>query len=212
MLRTYLIIAFLLLGLAFQGCAALKKLDGSTEEELEKFRMNKNQMWNELQLCRNRNRELQNQVSPLKQGNERITDLEEQIRDLEKENKRLIHEKTELEEKLFAREAKEPQLETRLPGRGQEKDVRKLKIKVLSGDGKLSSAKQLAEKLTKMGYRVRFVDLAPRSTFSQTTVYFSPAVKKEADSLATQLGGSTISKPLTWPSEFDLIVVTGKSP
>ena len=201
MLKTYFIIAFLLLGFTLQGCATMEKLDGSTEDELAKFKMDKNQMWKELKLCRNENRALRNQVSLPKQENQRIADLEEQIRELEKENERLINEKTELEEKLFAPEVKEPE---------QQKDVRKLKIKVLSGDGKIGSAKQMAEKLTEMGYRVSSVALAPRSTFNQTIVYFAPAVKNEADSLATQLGSSTISKPLSWSSEFDLIVVTGK--
>jgi len=212
MLRTYLIIAFALLGLVLEGCTAMEKLDGSTEEELKLFRMNKKQIWNELQRCRNENRKLQNQVSRVTQESQRTTDLQQQIRELENENKRLTSEKTELEDKLLALQVKEREPERGLPGREQKKEVHKLKIKVLSGDGKISSAKQMAEKLTKMGYRVRSVDFAARSNFGQTTVYFAPAVQKHADSLATQLGGSTISKPLSWPSAFDLIVVTGKSP
>ena len=88
-------------------------------------------------------------------------------------------------------------------------DLENLKVKVLSGDGKISSAKQMVKTLVKLGYRVRITGMAPRSNFAATTVYFAPDYQKEANAMAIQLGGNTISKPLSWPSEFNIIVVTG---
>lgn len=88
-------------------------------------------------------------------------------------------------------------------------DLGNLKVKVLSGDGKISSAKQMAKTLIKIGYSVKLTGMAPRSNFAATTVYFAPDYQKEANAMAIQLGGNTISKPLTWPSEFNIIVVTG---
>ncbi|MCX5836879.1 MAG: LytR C-terminal domain-containing protein [Deltaproteobacteria bacterium] len=84
-----------------------------------------------------------------------------------------------------------------------------LKIKVLSGNGKISSAKALSGKLAKLGYRVENIGMASRSNFDVNTVYFAPEYKNEAQQMAARLGGDTIYKPLTWPSVFHMIVVAG---
>ncbi len=84
-----------------------------------------------------------------------------------------------------------------------------LKIKVLSGNGKITFAKALSEKLTKLGYRIENIGMAPRSNFDVNTIYFAQGYKNEAQQMAAQLGGGTIFKPLTWPSVFHMIVVTG---
>jgi len=84
-----------------------------------------------------------------------------------------------------------------------------LKIKVLSGNGKISSAKALSGKLTQLGYRVENIGMAPRSDFDVNTVYFAPEYKNEAQQMAARLGGDTIYKLLTWPSVFHMIVVAG---
>ena len=91
-------------------------------------------------------------------------------------------------------------------------DVRSLKIKVLSGDGNLASAQEMAKRLRSMGYSIRAVDLAPQSSFSRDTVYFTSRSHQQAKRLLSRLGSNVILKPLTWPSVFDLIIVTGKNP
>ena len=90
-------------------------------------------------------------------------------------------------------------------------DIGKLKIKVLSGDGNINSAKQMASRLKKMGYHVKRVDFAPKSTFWKNTLYFAKGSRKQAEALSRRLGGSTVIKPLSWSSIFDIIVVTGRS-
>jgi len=84
-----------------------------------------------------------------------------------------------------------------------------LRIKVLSGDGKADSAKKMARRITSMGYKVESMGMAQSADYPANTVYFAPKYKAEAKALATKLGKETISKPLSWKSVFNLIVVTG---
>ena len=87
----------------------------------------------------------------------------------------------------------------------------KIKIKVSSGDGNLGSANEMAKRLRKMGYKTRLIDYAPQSNFERNTVYFSKESENQAKHLSAGLGGDTILVPMDAPSEFDLIVVTGKN-
>ena len=45
----------------------------------------------------------------------------------------------------------------------------------------------------------------------RATIYFDPNSKYEAKRINADLGDNFLLKPLSWPSEFDLIVVTGSS-
>ena len=85
-----------------------------------------------------------------------------------------------------------------------------LKIKVLSGDGNIASAKGLSKKLGKMGYQVKLIDKAPRSDFDTTIVYYGKDHRAAAETMAKRLGSGTATRPLTWSSDFDIIVVTGR--
>jgi phage shock protein A len=87
--------------------------------------------------------------------------------------------------------------------------AKSVKIKVLSGDGKLPSARKMAKRLIKMGYKVQAIDLAPRSNIKKNMVFYSEDCRQEAEQILKRLGGKTVIKPLSWPSVFNLIVVTG---
>lgn len=84
-----------------------------------------------------------------------------------------------------------------------------LRIKVLSGDGDIKSARNMALKLESAGYVVERIDMAPKSTFTRHTVFHQKSLSNEANSVATVIGASSNVRPLTWRSIFDLIVVTG---
>lgn len=84
-----------------------------------------------------------------------------------------------------------------------------VKVKVLSGNGKISSAKAVFKKLAALGYRVENIGKAPRSNFNVTMVYYAPGYQGEAQRMAAHLGSDAVSKPLTWSSTFHIIVVTG---
>ncbi len=87
-----------------------------------------------------------------------------------------------------------------------------IKIKVLSGDGNIRSARRMAEQLETLGYPVASIDLAPKSNFAQHTLYFSANFFGEAEALATLLNDNDIRlKPLTWPTAFDIILVAVES-
>lgn len=58
-----------------------------------------------------------------------------------------------------------------------------------------------------MGYKIEDIGLASRMDFKVNTIYFAPEYQNEAENLAARLGGETISKPMTWPSVFHIILV-----
>ena len=95
------------------------------------------------------------------------------------------------------------------PAAGRSGGLKSIRLKVLSGDGKIDSARRMSKRLTALGYRVESVGLAQSSDYPANTVYFAANSKKEARALASRLGRDTIVKPLTWKSVFSLIVVTG---
>lgn len=217
MIRACLIIFIVHLCFIFQGCATSEHLEGSSKEEAEEFKMTKEEMWNEMERLKVENANLQRQIDTLREENQRIRDenenkiaevkdenelLNEQINKLKEENKTIGDENQVLTEKLT-----KLQLQYEL-----EKDIGKLRVKVLSGDGDLSSAKEMAKKLKNMGYQIELFGYAPRSNFFRNTVFFAPKFENEAKRLVLSLGGNAITKPVTWSSIFDLIVVTGKSP
>ena len=84
----------------------------------------------------------------------------------------------------------------------------KVRIKVLSGDGQVSSTKQISASLSSMGYRVAKVDKAGRTDFKRTTIYYAPEVKSDAMDIAGRLNAEV--KALTWKSEFNILIVSGR--
>lgn len=223
MSRSLLITLILCVFLILYSCAVLEKMDGSPKDDIEKFKMSKDEMWNELKKARNENIKLQDQVRALQEGNQRIRDeneikigliqdqigsLDEQIVMLQEENKRLTDGNKRLAVKLHrcqlahGTSLSEP----------HEKAISKIKMKVLSGDGDLNSAKEMAKRLRGAGYNIKIFHHANRADFTHTTVYYLPTFLKEAKRLVLLLGEDTIVKPLTWSSAYDIIAVTGKNP
>ncbi|NTW17808.1 MAG: LytR C-terminal domain-containing protein, partial [Syntrophaceae bacterium] len=85
--------------------------------------------------------------------------------------------------------------------------LKALRMKVLSGNGKLSTARDMSTKVAKMGYKSEDIGLASRADYKATTIYYAPEYRMEAEKLAARLGGETISKIMTWPSVFHIILV-----
>ena len=83
------------------------------------------------------------------------------------------------------------------------------KIMVLSGTGDKKSATAMAQKLKGLGYRVARVDMGRKSDSKVNTVYYKERYLSEAEKLAKEIEGE--AKKLSWKSEFELIVITGKS-
>ncbi|MBA4422641.1 MAG: hypothetical protein C0390_05995 [Syntrophus sp. (in: bacteria)] len=171
------------------------------------------------------NRSMSEQQSKIAQANRLIDESSKIIEDLNVQIKQLGEER---EKTVKAVELVEPKKVKETPTktiRGPKKEARKkqaealaasetkvVKIKVLAGDGNIASARRMAKRLVKMGYRVKLIDRAERSDFALNTVYHAVDYGVAADDIVKKLGGNTISLPLTWQSIFDLIIVTGREP
>jgi outer membrane murein-binding lipoprotein Lpp len=83
-----------------------------------------------------------------------------------------------------------------------------VKLKVLSGTGNISSAHTMAKKLQGIGFEAEKKALAPRSNFKKNVVYHAKGHEQTAQKLKNTLGEKTVLKPLSWNSEFDIIVVS----
>jgi hypothetical protein len=235
MYRGLIIVLIMQLGVFIYGCTTLEYIDGSSEEELKKFKMSKYGMIHEIEKVKAHNVNLQRQIdilNTLAKEKQRIIDkkestiaglrgenenelvrlreenelLSEQIKNVTKENQKVKYENKSLV-KILTR-----QKGTLLSqSNALKKYIQKLKIKVLSIDSK-NSAEKMAKRLNEIGYDIKSISYAPQSKFLRNTVYFTQEFKDEAEQLAVSLGDNTTFKPLNWPSVFDLIVVTGKNP
>lgn len=114
-----------------------------------------------------------------------------------------------LEDKVAAAEAEKTQIASKQPTTvAMAMPDNPLKIKVLSGNGKMTSAKNMASRLKTIGYNVERTDLAPSTAFPADIIFHSREYAEQAKALADQLGPSTVLKPLTWKSVFNMIIVT----
>ena len=225
MSRSFLITLILCIIFILQGCGALEYIDGSSKDEIEKFKMSKDEMWNELKKARKENIQLQDQVRALEKENQRTKDEHEnsikalrdqnellngQLIELKEEKQRLTDEKRAHLQKAATLQA---DYETPLSESYElEKCLRGLKIKVLSGNGDLTSAREMSKRLREKGCKIESIHYASRSDFLHNVVYSKPKYQDKAKRLVSCLAGNTIYKPLTWPSAYDIIVVTGKNP
>jgi hypothetical protein len=134
--------------------------------------------------------------------------LSAQVRHLIEEKQRLSAENQEILSRLEQLDNKGRKTAPRKMPATESKEIR---VKVLSGDGNIGSARQMARRLEEMGYQVAQVDFATRSNFMHDTVYFSKNAEDEAKRMVSSLGGRTTTREITWSSSFDIIVVTGLS-
>ena len=122
MFRAYIIILILHLCFMFQGCGAFEQLDGSSKEETKKFKMTKEQIWNEMERLKIKNLKLQRKIGILEKEDQRISDkdesqmarmrdqnavLNEQIDKLKEENQRMSDENQVLAKKITALQLKQ---------------------------------------------------------------------------------------------------------
>jgi hypothetical protein len=222
MFRTYIFVFLLSMGFVFHGCTAFESLNGSSGAEIESYKMNKRAMYAKLHELKSENEELQRQIDSTKEENqlfrvesekkyaqaiERNRTLSQENAKLNEDNRRITEEYENLKKKPAETQVK---AKTSAPASHKAaKGIGRLKIKILSGDGNFNSAKNMAKKLRKNGYTIQLVDQAQRSDFKKTTIYFAPKFKYEAKRLAANLGGNPALKSLSWPSKFNLIIVTG---
>lgn len=222
MSRRVLTVLVMLICMTSYGCAGMTSFDGDSDNEAEKLNKSKGELWNEVKSLKQSNEESRRIIlekqKDIDQLNNQTVDLNKEIEALKlevqqaKEMMQTEIVKTDTEDKSIEDQSNplkdEPVdiVEKTIPD--IRIDPKNLKVKVLSGDGRISSAKAMLRSLTKMGYKAENIGMASRSNFDVTTIYFAPEYKNEAQHLAAQLGGGAVSKSLTWPSIFHIIVVS----
>lgn len=203
------------IGLVFilSGCGTLDFIRGKDKKDTSEPQMSSAEM-------QNRINELEQQIQKAQYENEvkiaRAKDenrmMKQQISRLQEENQRIKDRNTFLESqtpgsvppKQKPKAVKKPPAGPVGPGKSI------LKIKILSGDGSMGSAYRLNDRLKSKGYKVVSIGLAPRSDFAVPTIYYSDKFKEEAEKIGSIIGKNVEIKPLTWSSEFSVIVVSGK--
>jgi len=193
-----------------QGCGAFDFLKGDSgkSKEVEKT---EGKVEQEIARLKAENIDLKQQIAYLKKVSKKS------LQDVHEELAKVKSERDALAEALRKQGGGTQRLSEEILGtqRGAtesgKEGSRDLKIKVLSGDGDLGSAKMMAKRLKEMNYKIRLIGHAPRD-FRANTVYYKPEFERQGRLLVSKLGDNTVMKPLTWSSVFDLIIVTGKHP
>lgn len=213
--------------LTTSGCISPRYSDRSTREELRKSKASIDQI-NEQMSALNKElealkKELQqikevrqkedskaiteegsptDQEAPVKEKQVAIKEKSEEVSVPAPEKKKQIQE-TDISKKDETTKTpdKKPVIQKKLI------DLKTFKIKVLSGNGRLVSARYMSKKLIEMGYKIEDIGIAARADFRENTIYFASDYQKEAEQLEARLGGDTVSRPLTWTSIYHIIVV-----
>lgn len=206
-LKTVLV---LILAFSFLGCTGLKKETSSSQKMLADLQQ-------DLAQCRAEN-------AGTAQAREELAAVkrEEQagIKRLQHENVALALQVKELNEQLDKckkdtaiaavekKVAAQSAAEASAPAaNAQAASKSKNRIKVVYGNGKPASANKLAARLASLGYKVEKTGKAARSNYKSNIVYYGKDAKGTAQKMAKQLKAQ--AKPLTWKSEFNIIVVAG---
>jgi cell division protein FtsB len=193
--------------LVISGCSTLGFFDKSSKDDLERSKASIAHLNDQLADLNKELDTLKKEVQQLKEEAQK----EEEEAGMEEDSLTgqtgTVAEKQIQEEVIESKTEKKKTTEGQPAIQGKEIDIKALKVKVLSGNGKLSSAREMSKKLIRMGYKVSDIELGPRKDFTVNTIYFASNYQKEAQQLAVRLGGKTVCKPLTWNSIFNIIVV-----
>lgn len=81
-------------------------------------------------------------------------------------------------------------------------------IVVVSGTGKGASAKKMALRLSKLGYRVDKIAETPQKGYNKNVVFYAEPNRETAARLASRIGGKTIVKPMDWQSKYGIAVIS----
>ncbi|HRR40822.1 MAG TPA: LytR C-terminal domain-containing protein [Syntrophales bacterium] len=197
----------------FSGCASLKCLDGSCERQIQVLTITNDEM----------KKELTRLEADVKEKDKALQSAKEEVAKLQSEKAALTAQVKDLQEYIEKQRQGEKAAAIKTEAITEKEEVRKaeaasqgetlakpLRIKVLSGDGRLASARKMAQLIEKTGLKVEIVDHAPRSNFAEDTIYYTADAEKEAKEIAKSIGGKAVLKPVTWSSSFNIIAVTGK--
>ena len=193
--------------LVISGCSTLGFFDKSSKDDLERSKASIAHLNDQLADLNKELDTLKKEVQQLKEEAQKGEDEGGVEEDSLTGQTGTVTEKQIQEEVIESKAEKKKTTEEQPAIQGKAIDIKTLKVKVLSGNGKLSSAREMSKKLIRMGYKVADIELGPRKDFTVNTIYFASNYQREAQQLAARLGGKTVCKPLTWNSIFNIIVV-----
>jgi septal ring factor EnvC (AmiA/AmiB activator) len=207
-------VPLLLLFLTTTGCTLFRFVDNSTPEEIEKFETSKDDLWKESQSLKRWNAVYRQQLADQQAEIARMTgELASCRTEIARADRRVVELGKTIDSLNAQMKQRQEVAQTTLPPPKEPAKERKpVKIKVLTGNGNSASAKNLAKRLGTMGYPVKSIDKAARSDYKENTIFFGSGYETTAAILAKKLGTGAITKPLTWKSDFNIIVVTGGKP
>ncbi len=211
---TFLIL-LIALAIFLSGCSTFQYLDGSQDKDVLEFctgeqlnalgetpdmerrrieiekraKMQVNSAQSKRRTVEKEKVGLEGEIDTLKKD---ISSLEEKLASLNEENKGL----------------KSEQNQARLQSIAAKVNLVGVKIKVLSGSGSLNPALDMVKQLEANGYKVERTDIAPSTDFSSDKVFFTKGNDSTAREIAEKIGSTAVAAPMTWDSEFDIIVVT----
>jgi F0F1-type ATP synthase membrane subunit b/b' len=210
--RTLCLAALLVLVMALAGCFVTQSTYVKKEEEATALSKTVADLEQKNKEATTLNEKLQAENSDLKkQAAAKDDQLRRKTEEIARQDAKQVEMGNEIDRmKAQLAKSKESAIEE-TPGAAQKKQtgLKAIRLKVLSGDGKIDSARRMAKRVESMGYRVEGMGKAQSADYPANTVYFTPKYKKDAKALAKKLGKETIVKPLTWKSVFNIIVVTG---
>ena len=201
--RSLCLAALMVFVMALSGCMVTKSAYEQKEEEANSLTKNNKELTAQSEKLQAENSDLKKQLAA---KDDLLQKRSEEIARQDAKQAAMVNEV----ERMKAQQAKSREADIKeSPAAGKSSGLKSIRMKVLSGEGKIDSAKRMAKRLTTMGYKVETVGMAESADYPANTVYFTAKYKKEAKTLASRLGKDTIVKPLTWKSVFSIIVVTG---
>ena len=208
--RSLFLVALLALVTALSGCLVTQSAYVQKEEEVNTLAKNVTALEQRNKELAAQGEKLQAENSELKkQAAEKDDLLEKKSEEIARQYAKQAEMVNEMDRmKVQLAKSREAAVEQR-PAAKKSAGLKSIRIKVLSGDGKIDSAKKMAKRIAALGYKVESVGMSENTDYPANTVYFAPNHKAQAKSLASKLGKDTITKPLFWKSVFTLIVVTG---
>ena len=197
------LVALLALVTVLSGCLVTQSAYVQKEEEVNSLTKNNTELAARSEKLQAENSDLKKQLAA---KDDLLQKRSEEIARQDAKQAAMVNEV----ERMKAQQAKSREADIKeSPAAGKSSGLKSIRMKVLSGEGKIDSAKRMAKRLTALGYKVESVGMAESADYPANTVYFTAKYKKEAKTLASRLGKETIVKPLTWKSVFSVIVVTG---
>ncbi len=210
-----ILISLMALVLLLGGCSAFKFLDGSQDKDVLEFCTGEkvNAMGETPEMERRRieieqraKQQVKSEASKRRQAEKERSGLLGEIDTLKKDLSELEEELTSIKKENMA--MKSERIQTRLQSIAAKVVLDDVKIKVLSGSGSLTSALDMVKQLEANGYKVERTDLAPSTDFSNDKVFFTKGNDATAKKIAEKIGPTAKAAPMTWKSEFDIIIVT----